>query len=72
MTGFLFILRRTEILTFPSPLPSPAVSVMVWYTIYNAPYTRGPKTSRSLTDVVNRSQLAKRFLGSIINFTVVP
>ena len=24
-------------------LPSPAVSVMVWYTIYNAPYTRGPK-----------------------------
>ena len=25
----------------PSPSPSPAVPVMVWYTIYNAPYTRG-------------------------------
>ena len=23
------------------PPPSPAVPVMVWYTIYNAPYTRG-------------------------------
>ncbi len=30
-----------EILTSSSPLPPPAVSVMVCYTISNAPYTRG-------------------------------
>ena len=40
MTGFSYC---NEILTFRSfPLPSPAGPVMVWYTIYNAPYTSGP------------------------------
>ncbi len=44
MTGFSYC---NEILIFPSPPPSPAVSVMVWYTIlYNAPYQPGGHTIR--------------------------
>ena len=50
MTGFSYC---NEILTFPSPSPPPstAVSAMVWYTIYNAPYTRGPDILRFIMHI---------------------